>query len=483
MENDSQYSLTENEVDTVTNNSNMDYYTKAMNAIETNKDLFLRFKIKSYAVRVEGDDDTEVSIAAGKITNSVGGGVYVGGGHVTLGAKDNENESDPTISTEGNTYISRKYYYSGSISQDGWWPNRYDVYTTTSAGFIPISSGDVTTWRYGEPLTGGHAVAVEGGSLTVYGGSYTADLGNGILVNNTDSAKKVNIEGGNFIGYNGSFSYGDITGPAGYYGLKVVGGSVEITDGTFGSNTGTSNGSAFFMGTYSQETGASRSTVQINGGTYYSYDTDAITTFRYTDITISGEINVGVTGGERAALAMQDDLLYNNDTNYPDRYATIKVDQGTFTGTSFGIYYGAGFDQLSINGGTFNGGGGTGLHFAVVPNNQNVQIVKGTFKGSSAVSGNSAGSISTGNIIASGSWCFDGEGYANENALCTWTGGDYEYNGRWYHYYQVGGDNSVALNNGNVYTVRNDRVAAINAREKIEVKQGDQKVFDYFDPY
>ena len=56
-------------------------------------------EINSYAVRVEkaADGVTEVVIAKGAITNDSGGGVYVGGGSVTLGTE----KSGPTITTTG----------------------------------------------------------------------------------------------------------------------------------------------------------------------------------------------------------------------------------------------------------------------------------------------------------------------------------------------------------------------------------------------
>lgn len=61
-------------------------------------DLYLEFEIKSFAVRVESSANTssEVTIIAGEIMNTIGGGLYVGGGNVILG---DEKGNGPTIQT------------------------------------------------------------------------------------------------------------------------------------------------------------------------------------------------------------------------------------------------------------------------------------------------------------------------------------------------------------------------------------------------
>ena len=434
------------------------------------------FKTKSYAVRVESSNTTEddgtqtdtVTIAAGDITNSIGGGVLVNGGVVTLGAVNENNVllSAPTVSAtakEGEAEASDVYYTERSVV----------AATGVEADY---------NWRYAPPRLGGDAVKVVNGELTIYGGSYSARHGNGILVSNGEAE----VEGGTFSGNdvrNDNKTSDYLTGAGSSFGFKLLGGTLTINGGTFSSG----GGGAFVMeGTLNFVSG----TVLAQGPTGISAWENATVYFGGTDEGASTdavvEVHANSTGiavetrTQNAPNITVYSGTFTGGINYPN-YGITRPSTGSFDG----IWYGNNAAVLKISGGTFQGYNRAGLFIAGNPGS-NIQISGGTFEATNsggAISGSSPGSVSTHNIIASGSWCFDGEGYANENALCTWTGGDYEYNGRWYHYYQVGGDNSVALNNGNVYTVRNDREAAINAREKIEVKQGDQKVFDYFDPY
>ena len=434
------------------------------------------FQVKSYAVRVESSNTTEddgtqtdtVTIAAGDITNSIGGGVLVNGGVVTLGAVNENNVllSAPTVSAtakEGEAEASDVYYTERSVV----------AATGVEADY---------NWRYAPPRLGGDAVKVVNGELTIYGGSYSARHGNGILVSNGEAE----VEGGTFSGNdvrNDNKTSDYLTGAGSSFGFKLLGGTLTINGGTFSSG----GGGAFVMeGTLNFVSG----TVLAQGPTGISAWENATVYFGGTDEGASTdavvEVHANSTGiavetrTQNAPNITVYSGTFTGGINYPN-YGITRPSTGSFDG----IWYGNNAAVLKISGGTFQGYNRAGLFIAGNPGS-NIQISGGTFEATNsggAISGSSPGSVSTHNIIASGSWCFDGEGYANENALCTWTGGDYEYNGRWYHYYQVGGDNSVALNNGNVYTVRNDRVAAINAREKIEVKQGDQKVFDYFDPY
>ena len=434
------------------------------------------FQVKSYAVRVESSNTTEddgtqtdtVTIAAGDITNSIGGGVLVNGGVVTLGAVNENNVllSAPTVSAtakEGEAEASDVYYTERSVV----------AATGVEADY---------NWRYAPPRLGGDAVKVVNGELTIYGGSYSARHGNGILVSNGEAE----VEGGTFSGNdvrNDNKTSDYLTGAGSSFGFKLLGGTLTINGGTFSSG----GGGAFVMeGTLNFVSG----TVLAQGPTGISAWENATVYFGGTDEGASTdavvEVHANSTGiavetrTQNAPNITVYSGTFTGGINYPN-YGITRPSTGSFDG----IWYGNNAAVLKISGGTFQGYNRAGLFIAGNPGS-NIQISGGTFEATNsggAISGSSPGSVSTHNIIASGSWCFDGEGYANENALCTWTGGDYEYNGRWYHYYQVGGDNSVALNNGNVYTVRNDRGAAINAREKIEVKQGDQKVFDYFDPY
>ena len=336
-------------------------------------------QIKSYAVRVEAASggETKVIIASGNITNSVGGGIYVGGGEVTLG--DSENNSGPNVKTEG------KLLYASVTNPDWSWQQ-----PTYEWKYVVNNS-----WKYMLNRSGGHAVEVSGGSLTVHGGSYSAQQGNGILIRNTSGSQipnQVTINSGSFIGYNSGYyiSYnneydetplgGDrMVGPAASYGLNVMGHDLTVTinGGSFGETGETGNSAASFFGT----SGGVKADVNVYGGTFNATNADAISIFRYIDIMFDGTAissNIGGTA-DVASLSVQDDLLYTND---PDRGSTITLNNGTFTGTAYGVWYACGYDQLNISGNaTINGK--VGVQVASAPKTEKgIYISGGTIEGS-----------------------------------------------------------------------------------------------------
>lgn len=336
-------------------------------------------QIKSYAVRVEAASggETKVIIASGNITNSVGGGIYVGGGEVTLG--DSENNSGPNVKTEG------KLLYASVTNPDWSWQQ-----PTYEWKYVVNNS-----WKYMLNRSGGHAVEVSGGSLTVHGGSYSAQQGNGILIRNTSGSQipnQVTINSGSFIGYNSGYyiSYnneydetplgGDrMVGPAASYGLNVMGHDLTVTinGGSFGETGETGNSAASFFGT----SGGVKADVNVYGGTFNATNADAISIFRYIDIMFDGTAissNIGGTA-DVASLSVQDDLLYTND---PDRGSTITLENGTFTGTAYGVWYACGYDQLNISGNaTINGK--VGVQVASAPKTEKgIYISGGTIEGS-----------------------------------------------------------------------------------------------------
>ena len=302
---------------------------------------FLNQTVKSFAVRVE--NSTGVNIAGGKIINQIynrqatgnywdpytedggGGGIYVGGGNVYLGA----------------TYSDGKYAESANA-------DNIQVSTTGTIAGDKITFSQAGTWSYDLLGTGGHAVEVSGGSLTVYGGTYSAAQGNGILVRNTsNSVANVTIENGTFIGRNGGCGkYGandKNVGPGVFYGLYVVGGNlnVVINNGTFGELDGESNSGASFYGTYGMR---DRATVDIYQGTFYGHSADAISVFRYIDINIGkavqsdgSEITIQTDNDDAAPLSAQDDLV----EKYNNRGSNINIYYGTFIGGRYdsGGYY------------------------------------------------------------------------------------------------------------------------------------------------
>lgn len=290
---------------------------------------------KSYAVRVEGDDSTNVTIASGNINNQVGGGVYVGGGKVYLGATVTLDDSENVTATKADNPVS--------VSTTG-----TSMGTTTS--LVGLEGMDKGTWQYRWNLTGGDAVKVVGGKLFVYGGTYQAALGNGILVSNGNAA----IENGTFSG-GGTLA---TTGAAATYAFKSYGGSVTIYDGNFTS----ASGGAFVMGT-SVDTDDDQN-IKIYGGKFDAsaataisawnnatilfdpycplegYDTDRIlnvhgeSTGLAIEVVTGGSQKITINGGD-----FKGDNRKNNNSNtngiwYGNGSATLKITGGTFTGAT-----------------------------------------------------------------------------------------------------------------------------------------------------
>lgn len=320
-------------------------------------------QIRSYAVRVKETTDQKpsVNILKGNITNSIGGGVYVSGGSVSLGNLSNTVEDDLKVETTGTTLFATSYTDVGA-----------------------------STWAYRLNRTGGHAIEVQGGSLTVNSGTYTAAQGNGIFVRNTDSSavsNQVIINGGNFYGYNTGYKLDSDerkVGPGASAGLYVMGHSltVNINGGTFGSKGDVSNSAAVFFGTPGRE----RAKVNICGGNFYGSKSDVMSVFRFVDFLFDAKdpatpITVeNANGNPSAALSVQDDLIYTSDSG---RGSTINISNGTFNGTGDGIFYGSSVDTLRISGGNFSGADSSGLLFSKSPGTyiRTVFLSGGTFYG------------------------------------------------------------------------------------------------------
>ena len=394
---------------------------------------YLSQQIKSYAVRVEAASgkDTKVTIASGSITNSVGGGVYVGGGTVTLG--DETTKTGPTVKTTG-----KLLYAFVKAETSGWGP-----WQETTYSWDGWKHAVGTSWPYMLNKSGGHAVEVSGGSLTVHGGSYSAQQGNGILIRNTSGSQisnQVTINSGSFTGYNGGYYIrydndyrysgtplgGDrMVGPAASYGLNVMGHDLKVTinGGSFGETGETGNSAASFFGT----SGGVKADVNVYGGTFNATNADAISIFRYIDITFDGTAissNIGGTA-DVASLSVQDDLLYTNDSN---RGSTITLNNGTFTGTAYGVWYACGYDRLSISGNaTIKGVAGVQVASAPVVEN-GINISGGTIEGSTdGIYYGSRAAVNDGLVITGGQikgtnrygFYFNQNPWSDENGVAT----------------------------------------------------------------
>ena len=427
---------------------------------------YLDQQIKSYAVRVEtaaSGGKTEVSIAGGEISNSVGGGVYVGGGTVTLGVKN--GNKGPTVQTTG------ELLFATVTKNEGQWPWFETTYTWE--GWKKVV-GD--SWKYMLNKSGGHAVEVSGGSLTVHGGDYTAQQGNGILIRNTSQSQATNtvkINSGSFLGYNSGYyiDYGHgqtplgsdrMVGPAASYGLNVMGHGLNVTinGGTFGEAGSTGNSAASFFGTpvegTSDEIKESRPQVAVHGGTFNANNADAISVFRFIDITFDGEVSSEVSGEtDVASLSVQNDLLYTGESA---RGSTITIQSGTFTGTAYGIWYACGYDKLSISGdATIKGS--TGLQVASAPVENGIAISGGTIEGKQdGIYYGSNGTAANGLLISGGTITgTNGSGLNLAGALYAThavviTGGTF-VGGQYGAYYgKDGGDDGVYINDGLLIT-------------------------------
>ena len=339
------------------------------------------FKMTSYAVYVDdaGAKDS-VTITSGKITNSVGGGIYVGGGTVTLGStQQNFAHANLQIRTTGGK--------DDDVNEGDW------------SGWFGEKAGYAGNWPYRLSKSGGNAVDVDGGTLIVYGGVFTANQGNGIVTRGGTAT----ISNGYFYGNDVYRSYETqnkdedekepVAGPGASYAFKVYGGTATVNGGTFGqqvSEDGTpgsySLGSgAFVMGTSSSEDDKGKAT--ILGGTFQVAGQAGFSIYQYADVTFgkAGASNGGPTvAGDAAAVALEKE--HSTATQ-------VTIHSGTFTsdglvGSGDAVWYGNAAVTLNINGGTFNGEKRSGLYIDNTANADgsmqsggSVTIGSGTFEG------------------------------------------------------------------------------------------------------
>lgn len=340
------------------------------------------FAIKSFAVRVEGSQDTQdtqdttvtlnkaniqsgIKEEDGTIKAGVGGGLYVSGGTVTLGdAGTPAGDIDITIKTTGTTL-----YETGGNGE--------------KAGYYYVNNA-ATNWSAKMPKTGGHAVQVDGGTLTVYGGEYTSALGNGILVSDGTAV----ISGGTFNGNDVGLSAEEnaIAGAAASYGFKMYGGTVTIYGGTFGG----SGSGAFVMGTGAGEDDMAEA--NIYGGNFAVDGQAGFSAYKYVTVNFEpGHSQDGFTGsdvtvsGTQAGLTLE--RAYVETSGEAVVAADVTIKDGAFSGSASngdGVWYGEGAAKLKISCGTFNGNR-SGLYFEVAPNGTNVQLSGGIYTGGDPV--------------------------------------------------------------------------------------------------
>lgn len=309
--------------------------------------LYQTFVTKSFAVRVEQSADTsvptEVTILAGSIRSIItenddglltggGGGLYVGGGTVTLGeATDSPANYNNVlrISSEGNTIYNSWIPFDDEIR-------------------------DHSNWAYKQSRTGGHAVQVGSAdstttaTLTVYYGTYQANMGNGILVSNGN----VNIHYGTFIGADSYLNNGNaaMPGAAASYGFKLYGGTVNVYGGTFGNPDPDAKeidagSGAFVMGT------TSRATANIYAGTFAVNGTAGVSVYQNVDVYFGGNSEGAVSTYGSPSLSANSAAI--TVERYSGTASSITIYGGTYEGRQDGIWYGEDATELTIEGGTF----------------------------------------------------------------------------------------------------------------------------------
>ena len=202
-------------------------------------------KVRSHAVCVEGGN---VVIEKCDIEAKSGGGVYCSGGNITLGNKD-KTGSITTL----NQLVQ--------VNTTGTYAKDYNDVATESQ--------PADTWKNRRSLTGGHAIELNGGNINVYYGHFEAQFGNGLQVTgNSTGSGVINVHNGKFVGnMKCSSTLGGIvetltgkSGPAAYYGLKVVGAAtVNIYNGVFDGGNGGAlvTGIDAYAGTYNYSSAAS----------------------------------------------------------------------------------------------------------------------------------------------------------------------------------------------------------------------------------
>ena len=336
-------------------------------------------EVRSYAVRVVGDKESTVTIKQGAITNSIGGGLYVNGGIVNVGTEGDGGaaaSAELTISSTGSGYT------------DEW----YNINNGTADGS--------NAWHYHKNTSGGHAVEVVGGTLTIKGGRYTANMGNGILVQNGTAT----VENGTFIGADaytpGTADSAANAGPAASYAFKLYGGKLTVNGGTFTDQATTGTGSryagsgAFVMG------GASQAQVIVNAGIFNVQGTAAFAVYSNANVKFGSESD---DSDEDIRLSAESAAITVENTDNSSN-SVVNIYSGTYWcnspksgGGSDGIFYGEGSTELNIHGGVFSGVGDpdtqsgntvgrSGLYIADNPDT-NIQISGGTFIGHTAEEG------------------------------------------------------------------------------------------------
>ncbi len=267
-------------------------------------------EMTSFAVRVSNG---HVTMQKGSITATQGGGIYCSGGDITMGNELTQQE-DITVTTTGETM-------GGSLDAIGTY----------------ISNG----WQTYKSVNGGHAVELHGGNIVIYNGTFEASYGNGVAA---EGDGEIHIYGGTFNGWmgTGSNALSGKSGPAAFYGLKVIGGAnVYIHDGTFDGG----NGGAFITGIdeFISKTNISGNMayVYIYKGSFGHENTNLEDGFNVYDMAT---VIFGATDYSGQNIQTGNDSPLLDDINIYAKSATIAANKITYNGSYerayIEIYYG-----------------------------------------------------------------------------------------------------------------------------------------------
>ena len=355
---------------------------------------FSNLTITSYAVRVAGgsvtispDSDNKHTVL---ITNSSGGGVYCSSGSLTLGNPDYQvaaggNINDVVkVTTTGTAW-------SGTVHGNGTWGGQ--------------------GWDSPKIQSGGPAIDLNGGSITVHNGTYKAALGDGVLAkipydaSMTTPTASITINNGYFDGQMDNYSASRYSGPAGCYGLKVIGGAeVNINGGLFLGKAGSASVTGISSFTSADSYTGNWAHVYVKAGTFGNADNPPNDGFMIFD---KAKVALGSATADESSLSRSDAITIHS------KLCSISVNQLSLNGsqtphTSYVyVYYG------SYNGGqsdVYNEGNFSYIKvYNVIPKNgtagSNVIRVTFTDNGMDGVNGYNTNGTNYNNIGTGGYPC------------------------------------------------------------------------------
>ena len=213
----------------------IDLTHKGLNNV-TGYESYANATITSYAIRVSGNatKSGDVTITKGDIKAIAGGGICCTGGNITMGIKS------PTAAELSDLKDATTGFLTGGITVNA------SGSTTDGIYHIAMPGVNSSNWTVPHSVNGGHAIELNGGSITVYNGTYSSSFGNGVYAINTDSGQKstITLHNGKYFGGMPDSASGK-SGPGSCYGLKAIGGTTAyIYNGHFDGG----NGGAFFTG-------------------------------------------------------------------------------------------------------------------------------------------------------------------------------------------------------------------------------------------